>query len=269
MQLERDFLLLEDAFMRNLPTVLQLPDRLGFEAVVNSCDAIDFCYKQLHDLLEKFDLDGDRLYIDGVRRQASVFSWAIVDNSYAFMQLLKRKEPSDGSMVEAFIKDHRETVYGLRNFMDHLDVRIPNRAGMSTAGLPIYGVVQFLKPTAVEGLHDVVGFGLGTHQPGQTMMLEVNPRHSSATDTISNITLRACDHSLNLSILVNRLRNAMNWYDSFLRADIERQVAEHYPRGSADFDAIMSDAASGNSLLRITAMIQNAVAPNGTSAAGE
>ena len=141
-------LVAEDSYLRKLPIVLNVRQRLAFDAVVMAADIATICYCELRQIGVSLAQSHDTLkplqFASFIGR-----CWTIIDQVHALGQLLDLKpEASDriGMPYQKF-RDQLEDVRFIRNKMDHLRGNLKNLSNKSGDRSPLFGSLSFIYGT--------------------------------------------------------------------------------------------------------------------------
>ncbi len=133
----------EDDFLRRLPQILPLVDRLRLETLIFAHDLMEIALRRLHSAGITYG-GGTQNATDRIAMFCD--AWTIVDQIHVVRQvLLSLTTLSRKSDTQEYL-DHFSIASVLRNKMDHLNENLPNRAKANGSTNALFGSLTFFKP---------------------------------------------------------------------------------------------------------------------------
>lgn len=131
----------QDAFLRRLPRIMALEDRLSIQTIVSSLDIIEYCSQEIAPMLSGLIKSKHQLDDHDITKLL-VNTWSIIDsfNNIRISIALKSKKKS-GNRVKIELTGTDEIIRRLRNCYDHIATNLNNRAASRQPGYPLRGVL--------------------------------------------------------------------------------------------------------------------------------
>lgn len=222
------------AFLRALPFTVEETQRFRVDAMVLCAEIVASAYIQMIELAlrSKWEEAHDEAMRSG-HLDIGIFqhAWSMVDQIYT-LRLLLRSLAFTGDDVDAFMSA-TESVYVLRNRMDHLDQRIPNIVGSKDNSRSLFGSLSYFVLGAVVGEPDVDLFAVMQHaepiRPSEQIAAFKMP--AEIRGPIGNFVLNAAGEELDLDAVVLTLGPMMvrtnEGFEKSIRAQVAGKAAEH------------------------------------------
>lgn len=234
-----------NSFIRNAPRIIAVESRLRWEVLVNSSDAITFCYSELKKLLNIVSSIRDLNEAEYFRSMISVYCWTIIDHTHAIMQIFRILDRLPDGQLDTFVKTFGPAISDMRNGMDHIHQKIGNLAKKKTPGYGLYGNIAFTTPRRKDNTFTYINFGLGgiqfDDQIGCPISLNVYPLN----DEVGNVVFASFDTSVNISEIVTMLSEVLTHFDISARNYCINQIAIYAAENEIDFDEVMKNTIKG------------------------
>lgn len=246
-----------NSFFRNAPRIISLEDRLRWEVVVNASDAISVSFKRLAGNLDAIHNSGfDIKKLEEIKSDIFLDCWAIVDHVHAFLQVTKKFQRPEGSSLAMFTKEFSDSVYRLRNKMDHLSSHVKNIAAKKGPSDPVYGSIAFATPLRPDNTYEVVSFGLGGVQFDEEVSTIIDTHATPPIGQIGNIVFSAFGERLDVGRLFESMRSTVNRMDETARQQILPKIEEHAVKHGLDFAKLTEQTTKGTLVARISIKVE-------------
>jgi hypothetical protein len=245
------------SFFRNAPRVISLEDRLKWEVIVNASDAISVSFERLTAHLSSIHDSGyDIKVIEELKSNIFLGCWSIVDHVHAFFQVSKRFQRPEGSSLAMFTKEFSDSIYRLRNKMDHLSSHIRNMAAKKGPSDPVYGSIAFATPLRPDNTYEIVSFGLGGVQFDEEVGTIIDTHATPPVGRIGNIVFSAFGERLDVGRLVETMRSTVNRMDETARQQILPKIEDHAVKHGLDFAKLTEQTTKGTVVLRFSLKVE-------------
>lgn len=222
------------AFLRALPFTVDETQRFRVDAMVLCAEIVASAYIQMIELAlrSKWEKARDEAMRSG-HLDIGMFqhAWSMVDQIYS-LRLLLRSLAFTGDDVDAFMSA-TESVYVLRNRMDHLDQRIPNIVASKDNSRSLFGSLSYFVLGPFIGEPDVDVFAVMQHaepiRPSENIAAFRMP--AEIRGPIGNFVLNAAGEQLDLDAAVLTLGPMMvrtnKAFEKSIRTQVAEKAAEH------------------------------------------
>lgn len=232
----------DESYLRTLPRVLSVEERMRYDAIVTAADIIAQSFSTLQRLTGDAKAEtGNFNY--GLRAILLSLCWTIVDQLHAVRQLLEPKR--QGTLTTVF-REAAATATLLRNGMDHLSERLKNISSSKGLKNPLFGSLSyFYAPDAASAVNEgkIITIMAGGLYGGDLLPL-INPVGYSYTVPTCLFTLSAFGQDLELGHVIGTLRDLLRKTESSLETDIRKQV-EAQARTPEEIDQAMASLGGG------------------------
>ncbi len=223
----------KDSFFKNIPSTLDLRQRLPLEGAGWAIDFIFWSFGQLRGAAALLPMDMRGEAAEHIIQGLFVYSWSIIDQCHMLRKLLERLELGE-VVIQDFV-DRCGQATLIRNAMDHLHKQIGNLATLQQARPPIFGALSYCMvrdqdfeflPDGSRRLKSCTCFALTagalTHR---THHFEgVNPAGRSIELPIGLVQFEAFDHMISFSELAQDLTKLVRHFDEDFRKDFEQEL---------------------------------------------
>lgn len=210
-----------DAFVRKLPQVVSVKQRLAWDALVMACDIMADAYRRIRNAAIARGLAFDGL--EELEIAPSIgCCWMIIDQLHAVRQLmpfLANMNPPLGPLCQAFI-DKSATTFAMRNKMDHLKDNIGNLSAMKGPRSPLFGSLSYfhISEAKNETGHSIVLYSGALIE--ETRVPIVNPAEKTFVVPVGLFKFSA----FGLDLFFEPALSALHDWISAVTPDIEDQV---------------------------------------------
>lgn len=249
-------MLSDEAFLRNVPRVIDLESRLKWEVLVNASDAIAFAYSQLLSVLTVVSKLADYKDAEPYRRTVSVYCWTIIDQSHAIFQILRGFDRIQEGEIDTLLSTYGQVISNMRNGMDHIHQQINNISKKKDAGYGIYGSIAFTTPIKSDGAYAFVNFALGGMQFNEQIGCSIDIHAVPLLDQIGNISFASFDVNVNFSELVSSLHSAINQLDLSIKTHVVPLIAEHVKNNSLNLEDVLNETTKGTVYMQFQFQIE-------------
>lgn len=130
-----------DAFLRTIPKVLNINQRLHFGAIVFACDVIEDALNRLHTIAKHH---GTKLgeQPEWIHAQALSACWAMVDQVHVLRQAIAMSVPARYRKAHEFC-DKYAFVKKMRDAMDHVNFQINNISKIKSSRAALFGSIRY------------------------------------------------------------------------------------------------------------------------------
>lgn len=243
----------DNAFLRNVPRILDVKQRLAFEVLLIASDAISIAFERLKVSLRCVAVAENRMISDIDRTQIGMDCWTIVDNIHAFFQVAKTLDMKGLFQIEKIGK-YRLDVACMRNGMDHIHQNLGNLSRSKGVKMPIYGNVTFTCPKSFDGSFEVVSLAIGGIQFEGNVSGVFDTRAIALVDDIGNITFEAFDRRVELGEMVTFLNEVIKSIDEKFKDEFNLKVIEFANTQECDVSALLQETVRGTIVVRLVCM---------------
>lgn len=211
----------QDAFVRKLPQVVSVKQRLAWDALVMASDIMADAYRRIRNAAIARGLEFDGL--EELEIAPSIgCCWTIIDQLHAVRQLmpfLANMNPPLGPLCQAFMEQSAST-FEIRNKMDHLSANMGNFSIMTGPRSPLFGSLSYFHISEAENEtgHSIVLYS-GALIEGTRVPI-VNPAEKTFVVPVGLFKFTAFGRDLFLELTLGAL---LEWI-SAVAPDIEDQV---------------------------------------------
>ncbi len=205
------FLISKDSILNNLPTKqIKSRDLTYFDAIIHTIEMVEIMYGRLVDLLARHvkpNNEKESHFLEHVM----IDTWGIVDCLYRLRQVLSS---SSGIRKKTlwFQKFFRQLsmVEEVRHFLQHYNEKIPL---IERSNSPIVGHVCWINARSIKNV-DVILIQPGRIKTGSLPC--INPADKPISSKIDHVTFFLGDLRVDLSDLVNGLKEFVGELETFL-----------------------------------------------------
>jgi hypothetical protein len=247
----------KNSFFKNIPKVIELEQRLVFEAAGWAIDTIFLSYEAMRATAATIKPSSEHLEL--ASHEIFTRAWAMIDQTHMLRSLLRRLSPPEESQTAMFIMNY-EAVTSLRNAMDHLHGNIKNLANKAKPLPPVFGALSFCAvgpdqvAKAQDGTNVIRGCrvftltaGAFTHPTHRFVM--TNPAGRRIELPVDLFEFEAFEHRICLSDLVRDLSKLVELYDTVGRQSRDDDLRKFARENSLDEEKILNECLAGTVLL--------------------
>lgn len=241
----------ENSFFQKIPAVIDLKQRLIWEAAGWAIQMISLSYDRLKAAAAKIDTES-AVYPVSLAPEIFACCWSMIDQCHKLRKILERVEPPPRpeGLTYKFLEKFKAATL-IRNAMDHLHEQINNVANDKGPRSPLFGALSFYaandndvveknEPTLAGCRVVTLTAGALTH-PKHAFRVFSNVPGSLVELPVGQFQFEAFDHNINLSDMIIDLAALVHRFDTIVKSAQEKQLREFAQKNGIDEDKIINE----------------------------
>jgi hypothetical protein len=225
-------MLRRNAFLRALPRVIDLEERLTLDALLMASDLASAAYDGMIGAIREYEKALHGAVYPPTKMAVALNTWALIDQAHNFRQGSKKPIFRQVLEYQKFVRDF-ESVTKMRNGMDHLASNVGNSAKRKGVGHPIYGAISYPKASSDHVTITSIIFGSLQHDSFYGPILDMQK--------LGSIHFAAFGKQINISEMMCSLEMAINSINDSYERHVKPMIRNFAEKNGLDFDKLLSD----------------------------